>query len=252
MKYCPKCGKAINDEFEFCTNCGAKISHNLTTHTESGIRVKKPARYIVIFSVIVVIIVIAISAFFTMRKPLKMDTLSGKYNSFGGYSVYTFIPDSKKENMGTYEEQLDADEPITFTGEWVVADERVTLIDDYIVALYASAGVDFTEHYDGTTYMIISNYRYLIDLKSVFNETVPDEEQFDATFTKSDSWGGDVKYVFHRDGTFEHTQSFMTPAKGKYTRKENLIVMESDSGYIYRLFAYNKKLYEDGYYKVEE
>lgn len=252
MKYCPKCGKVISDEFEFCMNCGARIDRNLTTCAETRVQAKKPMRWIVICSSIVLIIIIAVSAIFIVRKGLMIDTLSGKYNSFGGYTAYTFIPDSKNENMGTYEEESDPDDPIILTGKWIVADEQVTLVDDYIAELYTSAGKDFTEYYDGTTYKITDDYLYLIDLESAFNEPAPDGEQFNATFTRSDSLSDDVKYTFHKDGTFEHTQSLMVPANGRYTRDGNLITMESDDGYVDRFFVYNGKLYADGYYKVEE
>lgn len=252
MKYCPKCGKEISDEFEFCMNCGARIDRNLTACAETCVQAKKPMRWIVICSSIILIIIIVVSAILITRKGLMMDTLSGKYNSFGGYTAYTFIPDSKNENMGTYEEELAPDDPTILTGKWIVADEQVTLVDDYIAELYTSAGKDFTEYYDGTTYKITDDYHYLIDLKSAFNEPAPDGEQFDATFTRSDSLSDDVKYTFHKDGTFEHTQSLMVPANGRYTRDGNLITMESDDGYVDRFFVYNGKLYADGYYKVEE
>lgn len=252
MKYCPKCGKAISDEFDFCMNCGARIDHNPTAYADTHVQVKKSKRQVAIFSSIVLIIIIVLSAFFITRKYSLPDTLSGRYNSFGGHTVYTFIPDSQNENIGTYEEELDPDNPITLTGKWGVADGQVTLVDDLIAELYTSAGMDFTEHYGGTTYQITDNYHYLIDLESAFNETVPTEKQFEATFTRIDSLGGDVKYAFHMDGTFEHTQSLMTPANGKYTRDGSLITMESNSGYMYRFFVYNGKLYADGYYKVKE
>ena len=107
---CPKCGKELKNEFEFCTNCGSKIK-NIKNEDAKEIKIKFNHLILIIIGIAILLSVIVVLLFINKEKNQNIssnnDTIQQDDEMYYKYITQdSNISPTGKEFIGTFTDNL--------------------------------------------------------------------------------------------------------------------------------------------------